>query len=150
MTYLGFTDASITSEFIQKHILSHRASFSEKTFLKVEDCHLDWKDILKNTSPSSEDTPPLEERPEQGKMLDLVTHAFSDKELLLIEAPTGIGKTFAYGVPSLLFSIRTGNQVFISTNTKTLQDQIFEKDVPMLHTLFGQHGLEDFTVAKIK
>lgn len=83
-------------------------------------------------------------------MLDLVTGAFSQKELLLIEAPTGIGKTFAYGVPSILYSIRTGTQVFISTNTKTLQDQIFEKDIPMLHTLFGRHSIGDFSVAKIK
>lgn len=72
-------------------------------------------------------------------MLDLATGAFVEKELLLIEAPTGIGKTFAYGVPAILFSIHTGHQVFISTNTKTLQDQIFEKDIPMLHTLFGRH-----------
>lgn len=83
-------------------------------------------------------------------MLDLATHAFAERELLLIEAPTGIGKTFVYGVPSILTSIRTGKPVFISTNTKTLQDQIFNKDIPMLRDMFREAGVNDFSVAKIK
>lgn len=87
---------------------------------------------------------------EQGKMLDLVTEAFKEKELLLIEAPTGVGKTFAYGIPSILTSIRTGKPVYISTNTKTLQDQIFEKDIPAMRELCRAHGIEDFSVAKVK
>jgi Rad3-related DNA helicase len=83
-------------------------------------------------------------------MLDLTTKAFLEKELLLIEAPTGVGKTFAYGIPSIITSIQTGKSVYISTNTKTLQDQIFEKDIPAMRELFRRAGIEDFSVAKIK
>ncbi|NCP77429.1 DEAD/DEAH box helicase [bacterium] len=92
----------------------------------------------------------LEERVEQGKMLDLVTQAFKENELLLIEAPTGVGKTFAYGIPSIITSIQTGKSVYISTNTKTLQDQIFEKDIPAMRELCRAQGIEDFSVTKIK
>lgn len=83
-------------------------------------------------------------------MLDLTTKAFEEKELLLIEAPTGVGKTFAYGIPSIINSIRTGKPVYISTNTKTLQDQIFEKDIPAMRALCKDQGIDDFSVTKIK
>lgn len=83
-------------------------------------------------------------------MLDLTTQAFNEKELLLIEAPTGVGKTFAYGIPSIITSIRTGKPVYISTNTKTLQDQIFEKDIPAMRELCKAQGIEDFSVTKVK
>ena len=83
-------------------------------------------------------------------MLDLVTQAFKENELLLIEAPTGVGKTFAYGIPSIITSIQTGKSVYISTNTKTLQDQIFEKDIPAMRELCRAQGIEDFSVTKIK
>lgn len=83
-------------------------------------------------------------------MLDLTIGAFEQKELVLIEAPTGVGKTFAYGIPSIITSIRTGKSVYISTNTKTLQDQIFEKDIPAMRELCRAEGIEDFSVTKIK
>ncbi len=83
-------------------------------------------------------------------MLDLTTSAFREKELLLIEAPTGVGKTFAYGIPSIITSIQTGKSVYISTNTKTLQDQVFEKDIPAMRELFRAQGIVDFSVTKIK
>lgn len=83
-------------------------------------------------------------------MLDLVTSTLNDRTLTMIEAPTGIGKTFAYGIPSILFSIQSGKQVFISTNTKTLQDQIVEKDMPAIHTLLDPYDLSDFSIAKVK
>ena len=92
----------------------------------------------------------LEERVEQGKMLDLTTHAFREKELLLIEAPTGVGKTFAYGIPAIITSIQTGKPVYISTNTKTLQDQIFEKDIPAMRSLCDAQEIGDFSVTKVK
>jgi ATP-dependent DNA helicase DinG len=92
----------------------------------------------------------LEERVEQGKMLDLTTQAFNNKELLLIEAPTGVGKTFAYGIPAIITSIQTGKSVYISTNTKALQDQIFEKDIKTMLELCRTRGIPDFSVTKIK
>ena len=52
---------------------------------------------------------------------------------LIVEAGTGIGKTFAYLVPSLL----SGRSVIISTGTRTLQDQLFRRDVPLLARALG-------------
>ncbi len=65
------------------------------------------------------------ERPQQLKMADLVAEAIADQENLLVEAGTGIGKTFAYLVPAIL----SGKRVVISTGTRNLQDQLFYKDL---------------------
>jgi ATP-dependent DNA helicase DinG len=54
---------------------------------------------------------------------------------LLIEAATGVGKTYAYLVPALL----SARRVLISTGTKTLQDQLFDKDLPMVCKALGRH-----------
>jgi ATP-dependent DNA helicase DinG len=58
--------------------------------------------------------------------------------VIAIEAPTGIGKTLAYLVPALL----SGKRVIVSTNTKTLQDQIVGKDLPLLTRAFARAGID--------
>ncbi len=57
-----------------------------------------------------------------------VAEAIRDNAILIAEAGTGTGKTFAYLVPALL----NGGKVVISTGTKNLQDQLFQKDLPMV------------------
>ena len=57
-------------------------------------------------------------------------------EPLIVEAGTGTGKTFAYLVPALL----SGRSVIISTGTRTLQDQLFRRDVPLLARALGHAG----------
>jgi ATP-dependent DNA helicase DinG len=69
-----------------------------------------------------------EYRPEQLQMARSVEKAFSERGYLLAEAGTGTGKTLAYLVPALL----SGRRVVVSTATKTLQEQIFFKDLPLL------------------
>jgi len=61
-------------------------------------------------------------------MADAVAHAISTRSALIAEAGTGTGKTFAYLVPALLY----GGKVIVSTGTKTLQDQLFERDLPVV------------------
>ena len=61
-------------------------------------------------------------------MADAVEDAIRDCEVLLVEAGTGTGKTWAYLVPALL----SGQKVIVSTGTRNLQDQIMEQDVPLL------------------
>ncbi|MBS2026951.1 MAG: ATP-dependent DNA helicase [Deltaproteobacteria bacterium] len=61
-------------------------------------------------------------------MAEAVTRALAERRYLLVEAGTGTGKTLAYLVPAL----RSGRKVVVSTATKTLQDQIFFKDLPLL------------------
>jgi ATP-dependent DNA helicase DinG len=65
---------------------------------------------------------------------------------MVIEAPTGVGKTFAYLIPSLLYSVKFWEPVLVSTNTKALQDQIFYKDLAYLK----EHSGIDFSYAKLK
>jgi len=67
-------------------------------------------------------------RTEQVEMAKSVSNAIKDKESLVIEAGTGVGKTFAYLYPSLL----KGGRVVISTATKNLQDQLFFNDIPKI------------------
>jgi ATP-dependent DNA helicase DinG len=74
-----------------------------------------------------------EERPEQLKMAREVERALSAGKYLLAEAGTGTGKTLAYLVPAIL----SGRKVIISTATKTLQEQIFFKDIPLLRDRLG-------------
>jgi ATP-dependent DNA helicase DinG len=61
-------------------------------------------------------------------MADAVRRAIREHGMLLAEAGTGTGKTFAYLVPALL----SGGKVIVSTGTKTLQDQLFQRDLPMV------------------
>lgn len=68
----------------------------------------------------------------QVSMSKGVQEAFYNGEYLLVEAGTGIGKTFAYLVPALEFTYTQSKKVLVSTNTKNLQEQIFFKDLPQL------------------
>ena len=65
-------------------------------------------------------------RPQQIEMAEAILHAIRAQEKLVVEAGTGTGKTLAYLVPALL----AGGKVVISTGTKTLQDQLFLRDIP--------------------
>jgi len=65
-------------------------------------------------------------RPFQVEMARVVAETIAANSVLVAEAGTGTGKTFAYLVPALL----TGGKVIVSTGTKTLQDQLFDRDIP--------------------
>jgi ATP-dependent DNA helicase DinG len=65
-------------------------------------------------------------RRQQLEMAAAILRAIENSETLVVEAGTGIGKTFAYLVPAFL----AGGKVIVSTGTKNLQDQLFERDVP--------------------
>lgn len=67
-------------------------------------------------------------------MAEAVESALLEKRHLIVEAGTGTGKTLAYLVPSIL----SGKRVVISTGTKTLQEQLYFKDVPFVQSLFSQ------------
>ena len=78
--------------------------------------------------------PGYELRPGQIRMSLAVEEAIAGPHHLLMEAPTGIGKTFAYMVPA----IASGRRVVVSTGTKNLQEQLFFKDIPMLERVLGR------------
>src|SRR5713101_7497697 len=70
--------------------------------------------------------PDYEFRPGQLRMAEEVEAALAEKRHLLVEAGTGTGKTLAYLLPALA----AGKRVVISTGTKTLQEQLYYKDIP--------------------
>jgi ATP-dependent DNA helicase DinG len=74
-----------------------------------------------------------EHRPSQLEMAEIVEAAFREKRHAIVEAGTGTGKTLAYLIPA----IRSGRRVVISTATKSLQEQLFEKDIPFLQKHFA-------------
>src|SRR5215471_16566233 len=76
--------------------------------------------------------PAYEFRPGQVEMAEAVESALTDKRHLIVEAGTGTGKALAYLVPALL----SGKRIVVSTGTKTLQEQLYFKDVPFLQQHF--------------
>lgn len=72
--------------------------------------------------------PGFAERQSQLEMAEAVEQAMQENTVLVAEAGTGTGKTFAYLVPALM----SGQKVIISTGTKNLQDQLFHKDFPII------------------
>jgi ATP-dependent DNA helicase DinG len=77
--------------------------------------------------------PAYEERSGQLVMAEAVQEAFRDGEALLVEAGPGTGKTFAYLVPAILhLKSDSSTRVVVSTRTKQLQEQLYEKDLPFL------------------
>ena len=72
-------------------------------------------------------------RAPQSDLAVAIAQAIDDKSTLVAEAGTGTGKTFAYLLPCFL----SGKKALISTATKTLQDQLFQKDLPTLSQSFG-------------
>jgi len=70
-------------------------------------------------------------RPSQVRMAEAVHEALESQNHVIIEAGTGTGKTLAYLLPALAY----GRRILVSTGTKTLQDQIFYKDIPLLEKL---------------
>ena len=74
----------------------------------------------------------FEARREQLRMLAAICHAFNDSKLALIEAGTGTGKSLAYLLPALSWAVRNKQRVVVSTNTINLQEQLLNKDLPLL------------------
>jgi len=82
--------------------------------------------IFNPQGPLAEAIEGYSQRDEQVKMAEAIADAIKHNKQLVAEAGTGTGKTFAYLVPALL----SGGKVIISTGTKTLQDQLFSRDLP--------------------
>jgi len=76
--------------------------------------------------------PGYEYRPEQVAMLRGVAQALNQGQHLLVEAPTGVGKSLAYLIPAVDWAMRNGERVVVSTNTINLQEQLYHKDLPDL------------------
>jgi ATP-dependent DNA helicase DinG len=93
--------------------------------------------VLEHAGPFARYFDSYEYRPEQVEMLKAVANALSSGQHLMVEAGTGVGKSFAYLVPAALFALQNNTRVVISTNTINLQDQLIKKDIPDLCSALG-------------
>lgn len=84
----------------------------------------------------SERFPGYETRPSQAQMIREVEESFEAERHLMIEAGTGTGKSLGYLIPSLYYGIREGKKVIVSTHTIQLQEQLRQRDIPLLQELF--------------
>jgi len=96
--------------------------------------------VLEYGGPFAQYFESYEQRPEQVEMLRAVSDALSYSSHLLVEAGTGVGKSFAYLVPASYFALQNNTRVVISTNTINLQDQLIRKDIPDLRAALGMDG----------
>ena len=74
----------------------------------------------------------FEYRPQQQQMAVAVAHALVNRQHLVVEAGTGVGKSLAYLAPAILFAVARQKKAIISTNTINLQEQLTQKDLPLL------------------
>ena len=81
--------------------------------------------------------PGFEVRPQQARMAEAVQSALASDGLLLAEAGTGVGKSFAYLLPAMERIVEHGETVVVSTHTIALQEQLLERDVPRLQDIAG-------------
>src|SRR6266478_7291464 len=74
----------------------------------------------------------FEFRPQQQQMAVAVARALENREHLAVEAGTGVGKSLAYLIPAILFAVQNKKKAVVSTHTINLQEQLTQKDLPML------------------
>jgi len=89
-----------------------------------------------------------EQREGQIEMALAVARAFSREDVLAVEAGTGVGKSFGYLVPAALLSFAQQVPVIVATYTLHLQDQLFEKDLPLLTRVLSDQGELRFALLK--
>ncbi len=83
--------------------------------------------------------PDFEERSSQVRMLEFVAEGFNREELRAAEAGTGVGKSLAYLIPAFQWALANGERVVVSTATINLQQQLVEKDIPLVVRLLGRN-----------
>jgi ATP-dependent DNA helicase DinG len=91
------------------------------------------RELLGADGPFAAELPGFTPRDCQQDMAEAVEEAIAERQTLVVEAGTGTGKTFAYLVPALM----SGKRVIVSTGTKTLQDQLFHRDLPRVRAVLG-------------
>ena len=87
-----------------------------------------------------------ESRPQQMEMALGVGEALAQGHHLLVEAGTGVGKSFAYLLPAIDYAVRNKKRVVVSTHTISLQEQLIEKDIPLLQAVYP----DEFTAVLVK
>src|SRR3954463_3659227 len=85
-------------------------------------------------------------RPQQLEMAAAFSEALAQNQHLMVEAGTGVGKSFAYLLPAIDWAVKNKKRVVISTHTISLQEQLMEKDIPLLQSVYP----DEFTAVLVK
>src|SRR5690349_17607270 len=85
-------------------------------------------------------------RPQQVEMAQAVGDALASEQHLLVEAGTGVGKSFAYLLPAIDYAVKQKKRVVISTHTISLQEQLVYKDIPLIQSVYP----DEFTAVLVK
>ena len=85
-------------------------------------------------------------RPQQLEMASAVEQALHGGHDLLVEAGTGVGKSFAYLLPAIDYAVKYKKRVVISTHTISLQEQLIDKDIPLIQAVYP----DEFTAVLVK
>jgi len=94
--------------------------------------------------------PGWERRPQQEEMAYTVLRALREGRPLLVEAGTGVGKTLAYLIPAALVALEQGEPVVVSTATVSLQEQLVQKDLPLVSQALARAGSPPLRWALLK
>ena len=92
----------------------------------------------------------LEDRPQQNDMAEAVQQTLEKGGFLMAEAGTGVGKSFAYLIPVLEYALKNGGPVIVSTHTLTLQEQLYQKDLPLVLAALEKEGLGSASAVLMK
>ena len=124
----GGRDLSYIKEMfpVPNNIFESRAKKNSVKLFPTEEC---VEKILLNNDTFETAVNKYEKRTEQIELAKMVMKTFLSNEILISEAGTGTGKTFAYLIPSMIWSNVTNERILISTYTKNLEDQLFHKDI---------------------
>ncbi len=135
-------DSSIAAEFAQMNIGSYIVNNGVTEIYVLfrplppkEYTLLDLEEIagyFTKEGPLARADPDFEFRTEQVEMAKAVARAFNENKTAVIEAGTGVGKSFAYLIPAILWAVNNKERVVISTHTINLQEQLIHKDIPFL------------------
>src|SRR5574344_1257065 len=93
---------------------------------------------LSKEGPLAKQSPLYEERPTQIELLKKICEAFNDSKIGVFEAGTGVGKSYAYLIPAMIWALENKERVIISTGTINLQQQLVEKDIPAAQKIIGR------------
>jgi ATP-dependent DNA helicase DinG len=99
---------------------------------------IDIRSLFGPEGPFAKVLPTYEYRSQQEAMACYIAEAFNDERYLLMEAGTGVGKSMAYLVPAVLWSIKNNERVLVATHTINLQEQLWFKDIPVLAKVIGK------------
>lgn len=92
----------------------------------------------------------LENRPQQNAMALAVQETLEHGGFLLVEAGTGVGKSFAYLIPALEYALKNAGPVVVSTHTLPLQEQLYQKDLPIVLKALEKEGLGTASTVLLK